>query len=201
MIKTIIFDLGNVVLPFDVRRLAKRLAKHTHFSDTEIIDLLWNDYIADNFETGKMSPKQFFTHICEVCQFKNLTFAEFVPIFNEIFDEDTHISELIPRLKKNYKLGLISNTNQIHVEHILATYPVLGHFEKHWWSNFEGIRKPDPAIYHLALEYFAVRPTETIFIDDLHTNIQSAQKIGIHAIHYKGHKSLLTDLSKLGVVH
>jgi putative hydrolase of the HAD superfamily len=201
MIKTVLFDLGNVVLPFDVMRLAKRLTNYTHLSADEIVAFLWNDHIADNFETGKMSPSHYFEHVSLLCQFRGLTFAEFVPIFNEIFDEDFGVAELIASLKKNYKLGLISNTNAIHVAHILENYPVLTHFERHWWSNEAGVRKPNPKIYHMALSYFSVDPEEAVFIDDLHTNIQSARQLGINAIHYKGLEPLKAELKKLGVHH
>lgn len=201
MIKTVLFDLGNVILPFDVMRLAKRLTRFSQLSAQEIVDRLWNDFIADNFETGKMLPTEYFVHISELCQFKGLTFDEFVPLFNEIFDEDVEIVALISRLKGRYKLGIISNTNAIHVEHLKQTYGYLSHFDRQWWSNEAGVRKPDPAIYEMALKHFSVNPAEAIFIDDLHTNIASAKLLGINAIHYKGVESLKTELAKLGVHH
>ncbi len=201
MIKTVLFDLGNVILPFDVMRLANRLTRYTHLSAQEIVDRLWNDYIADNFETGKMSPTQYFTHISEICNFKGLTYEAFVPIFNEIFEEDAEVIGLIQRLKGKYKLGLISNTNAIHVEHILKRYSHLSHFDRHWWSNEAGVRKPDPAIYKLALDHFGISPAEAVFIDDLHTNIESARKLGINGIHFTGSANLKQELTKLGVQH
>src|SRR4051794_13283913 len=123
MITTVLFDLGNVVLPFDVTRLANRLTAYSHLSALEIVSLLWNDHIADTFETGRMSPNQYFEHVSAMCQFKGLTFDEFVPLFNEIFDEDLEMAALVSRLKAGYKLGLISNTNAIHVAHIRDRYP------------------------------------------------------------------------------
>lgn len=201
MIKTVLFDLGNVILPFDVMRLANRLTRYTHLSAKQIVDMLWNDYIADNFETGKMSPTEYFNHICQACQFKNLTYDEFLPIFNEIFDEDMTIVDLIAKLKGKYKLGIISNTNAIHVEHITKRYSYLSHFDRHWWSNEAGVRKPNPAIYHLALKHFEVSPAEAVFIDDLHVNIASAKNIGINTIHYQGAETLKMELAKLGVKH
>ncbi|MCG3206056.1 MAG: Alpha-D-glucose 1-phosphate phosphatase YihX [Elusimicrobia bacterium] len=201
MIKTVLFDLGNVILPFDVMRLAKRLTKHSHLSAPEIVERLWNDYIADHFETGKMSPQEYFVHITELCQFKDLTYEEFEPIFNEIFDEDAEIVALISRLKGRYKLGIISNTNEIHVRHIKKTYSYLSHFDFHWWSNEAGVRKPNPAIYQMALTHFSVNPSEAVFIDDLHTNIATAKQLGINAIHYKGARALKAELAKLGVEH
>ena len=201
MIKTVLFDLGNVILPFDVMRLANRLTRYTHLPAKDIVDRLWNDHIADFFETGKMSPVEYFSHISALCDFKGLSYDEFVPIFNEIFDENLDITALISNLKGRYTLGLISNTNAIHVEHITKRYEVLSQFDRQWWSNEAGVRKPDPAIYRMALTHFAIQPSEAVFIDDLHTNIAAAQRIGINAIQYQSFDALKTELAKLGVHH
>lgn len=200
MIKLVLFDLGNVILPFDVMRLASRLGAYTHLSVSEIVDRLWNDEIAEVFETGKLEPQHYFERVSKHCGFKGLSYEEFIPLFNEIFDEDKDILTVIEGLKKNYKLGLISNTNPIHSSHIEKTYPLIAsHFEKLWWSSEAGVRKPDPAIYQMALDHFSAAPQESVFIDDMPINIGSAKKLGINGILYKGVTSLKRDLSNLGV--
>jgi FMN phosphatase YigB (HAD superfamily) len=135
MIKTVLFDLGNVILPFDVTRLAARLTAYCRLSTDEIVERLWSDRIANEFETGVMDADEYFAHISEVCAFTGLTFEEFVPIFNDIFVEDEAMNALIRGIKKSHRLGLISNTNPIHVPHVLKNYPTLQHFDRHWWSN------------------------------------------------------------------
>lgn len=199
MIKTVLFDLGNVILPFDVTRLAGRLSRHCSLSINEIVERLWSDGVADLFETGKMSPREYFAHVAQLCEFKNLSFEEFVPIFNEIFDENTEVIDIIARLRARYKLGLISNTNPIHVPYVMDRYAHLQNFEQHWWSNEAGVRKPDPKIYQLALDHFDVEPGEAVFVDDLVPNIESARKMGIRGIVFTGAGPLKAELSQLGV--
>jgi glucose-1-phosphatase len=199
MIKTVLFDLGNVILPFDVSRLAAKLTVYCRLSTEEIVERLWSDRIANEFETGIMGPEAYFQHVSELCGFVGLSFEKFVPIFNDIFVEDVAVGDLIRGLKKNHRLGLISNTNPIHVPHVMKHYPTLHEFEKHWWSNEEGLRKPDPKLYHRALDHFDVEPGEAVFIDDLPTNIESAKNIGIKALLYQGVEPLKMELSKLGV--
>lgn len=199
MIKTILFDLGNVILPFDVTRLARRLTAFSSLKTEEIVKKLWNDHIAEPFETGRMSPDEYFTHISEACGFQNFRFDDFLPLFNEIFDEDKAVVELIINLKNNYKLGLISNTNAIHVTYIKSNFPQLGHFDRHFFSNEVGYRKPHEAIYRLALDHFNSNPQETLFIDDYEINVAAARQLGIHAIHYKGVDHLKENLSQMGI--
>jgi putative hydrolase of the HAD superfamily len=201
MINTVLFDLGNVILPFDVMRLAQGLTKHSHLDAKTIVGHLWNPHIADNFETGKMSPAAYFEHITAACEFKNLSFQEFVPVFNEIFDEETGVVEMLGRMKGRYNLGLISNTNAIHVEHMLGRYDFLSQFDQRWWSNEAGVRKPNPEIFHMALAHFGVQPSESVFIDDLQENVEGAKRLGIHAIQFKDVDTLKKSLQDLGVVH
>jgi putative hydrolase of the HAD superfamily len=201
MINTVLFDLGNVLLPFDVMRLAKGLTKHTHLSAEAIVGHLWNAHIADHFETGKMSPAAYFDHVTSICEFKNLSFQEFVPLFNEIFDPETGVVELLGRMKGRYNLGLISNTNAIHVEHIVNRYDFLSHFDRHWWSNEAGVRKPNPEIFQMALKHFGVNPSESVFIDDLEENVEGAKRLGIYGIQFTDVDTLKKSLHDLGVVH
>jgi len=201
MIKTVLFDLGNVLLPYDLMRLASRLASHSPFSPKEILERIGYDKLAHDFETGRMSPEEYFQCVAHSCQLRHLDFDGFVAIFNDIFDEDTLVVDLITRLKKTYKLGLISNTNAIHVLHLKTTYPCLSHFEQLWFSNEAGVRKPDATIYRLALSHFSCEPSETIFIDDLEPNVVAAKSLGIQGLLYQNVKKLEKDLSALGVVH
>ncbi len=201
MIKTVLFDLGNVILPFDLSRLAGRLKMYSKLSVDEIIANLWNDEIANTFETGMMAPQEYFAHATRVCGFEGLSYEHFVPIFNDIFVEDQEVKDLIGRLGKKYRMGLISNINPIHVPYVIQTCDTLKAFERLWFSNIERVRKPDPAIYRLALDHFDVAPSEALFIDDMPVNIDSARKIGINGVVFKSAGLLKEELTKLGVTY
>ncbi len=201
MIKAVYFDLGNVILPVDGFRMANVLTRYCKQTPDRILESFWNHHIIENFEMGKVSPADFFAHIKTSCDITNLTLDEFVPIFNDIFDEDKRVSTLVTQIKKTCKLGLISNTNAIHVAHLLKTYPIMQVFDHLWLSNEVGVRKPDPAIYKMAISKFGVEPSETVFIDDLSANIDSANAVGMNGIHYQNYVQLVQDLKKLGVMN
>lgn len=201
MIKTVLFDLGNVLMPFDLTRLANQLARYSRFSPAEILQRIAYNQVAEDFETGQMTPREYFNYVTEACAFQDLSYDQFIRIFNDIFEEDSSVYEIVRGLKKNYKLGLISNTNPIHVSHIRASYPNLRHFEELWFSNEAKLRKPDPALYQLALTRFNSSPAETVFIDDYEINVKGARSLGINAVHYKNSTQLKKDLEALGVKH
>src|SRR5882672_3920514 len=142
MIKTVLFDLGNVILPFDLMRLAQKLTHFSPFSAKEILHNIGHNELLHEFEIGKITPKEYFDLATETCQFKNLSYDAFIAIFCDIFDENTDVVQLISQLKGNYQLGIISNTNPIHSSHLKVTYPSLSQFDNIWFSNEAGVRKP-----------------------------------------------------------
>jgi putative hydrolase of the HAD superfamily len=201
MINVVLFDLGNVILPVDGHRMAQKLTKHSPFSPDEILSHFGKKEMLDEFETGRLSNEDFFNHIKERCSFNGLDYHGFLPMFNDIFEEDPSVIALIEELKSHVKLGMISNTNAIHATHLVARYQLFSHFHKVWFSNDVGLRKPDAKIYQIALDHFRVKPEETVFIDDLLPNIEGARKLGIHGIHYRSYEHLVDELNKLGVLN
>lgn len=200
MIKAVVFDLGNVILPFDVMRLASRLTVFSPLSADDLINKLWNNEIAGTFETGALSPEEYFARVTRSCQFTNLPIEKFIPVFNDIFVEDPEVIDLMRKLQSGHKLGLISNTNPIHAAHIREAYPNMALFDQIIFSNEVGIRKPDPGIYMKMLEALKVRAGEVVFIDDTEINVTGARNLGIRGIHYKNIKQLRQELKKSDVL-
>ncbi len=66
-------------------------------------------------------------------------------------------------------------------------------------SCYLGLRKPDAAIYRLALEITQRRPDECLFIDDRLPNIEAAMQIGMRAIHFQDAAQLRTELGENGI--
>jgi 2-haloacid dehalogenase len=67
-------------------------------------------------------------------------------------------------------------------------------------SGDEKLMKPDPAIYALALERFALAPGEAVFIDDVQANVDSAKANGFVAHHFLDAATLRADLARLGLI-
>ena len=66
-------------------------------------------------------------------------------------------------------------------------------------SCFTHLRKPDPAIYRLALNLTQRKPEEACFIDDRALNLEEAARVGMHTIHFRNTEQLRRDLMALGV--
>jgi len=201
MIKIILFDLGNVILPFDVMRLVERLSRYSPLSPREIVKNLWSSRIAEQFETGQITSSEYFSHVKDQCQLSGISYEEFIPLFNNIFEEDEDVVGLVERLKNNYSLGIISNTNPLHLSHVRKAFSCLSYFDHQLYSNEARVRKPNAEIYNMALDRFSINPRETVFIDDIRENVSAATDLGMNGIHYQGYPQLTSDLNKMGVIH
>ena len=60
-----------------------------------------------------------------------------------------------------------------------------------------GLRKPNPAMYTLALERLEISPDEAVFLDDFEPMVKGAEQVGIHAIHVTDHTEAIKQVQEL----
>jgi len=103
-----------------------------------------------------------------------------------------YIRELHPR----YKVGLLSNAWDDLRQTLHTRWGIDGLFDELIISAEVKLVKPDPRIFHLAVDRLGVQPGETVFIDDIAENIDAARKEGLIAIHYQGTQKALDELNQ-----
>ncbi|MDP2906123.1 MAG: HAD family phosphatase [Candidatus Omnitrophota bacterium] len=200
-IKAIIFDLGNVLVDFDHRVAANRIAQYCNKSARDIYDLFFDSETTRLFEEGKISEEDFFLKVKSALDL-DLDFSGFVPIWNEIFFlsiKNRAVYALAEKLKKRYRTAVLSNINSLHYEYIKKTFPVFGAFHEVFTSCQLGFIKPDHRIYAGALSALGVRACEAFYTDDRLELIESAAKLGIRCATFSGFVQLETDLAGAGI--
>ena len=200
-IEVVLFDLGNVILPFNHYQIAEKLARFSESRELSdpprIFSYLFDRHegAVNNYEIGKMSSIEFFNQVKERIKL-TLPFDAFVPIWNEIFTENHEVSELIRFLKGKKRLGVLSNTNPLHFEYALSTFPILNLFDKWILSHEVGFKKPAVEIFLKAMEWASVPPTKILFIDDIREHVEVAASVGMQAIHFTSAQQLVRELSR-----
>jgi putative hydrolase of the HAD superfamily len=100
--------------------------------------------------------------------------------------------------RDGYRVGLITNNVREGSGSWRALLPVDELFEVVVDSSEVGMRKPNPAIFHHALDLLGgVAPEEAVFLDDAPGNVAGAQRAGLHAIHVDDPDQALADLDAL----
>ena len=200
-IEVILFDLGNVILPFDHYQIAEKLYRFTQdqeFQDPQkIFSFLFDPQkgAINDLDIGKVSPSGFFQSIQTTLDL-SISFDEFIPLWSDIFVEDRGVSQIILALKKRGRLGLLSNTDPLHFNYILSKFPIIQIFDK-WILSYEvGFKKPAIEIFQTAMKWASVEPKKILFVDDIKEYVDVAVSLGMHGIHFISSDQLKEELNK-----
>jgi HAD superfamily hydrolase (TIGR01509 family) len=201
-IKNIIFDLGGVLLNLDYG-LTNQALKEIGLSE---IDRIYTQKLQpelfDDYETGRISSEKFRAELSKLIG-RKIDNDQLDKAWNAmLLDFPEERIRLLEKLKKRYRLFLLSNTNDIHITAYssylkrIFGFPDLSHiFEKEYYSYRVGKRKPDKEIFELVLSENDLNPSETFFIDDSIQHVQGAQRVGIHAYHLQKPETILEVFS------
>ena len=189
-IKNIIFDLGGVVLDIDESIVYKELEKlglsvSELARSKEFMDLL------SKFDIGVYTAPTFRKKCKELLGLEKMTDQKFDGIWNAmLLDIPRERIEALEKVKKHYKIFLMSNTNVIHYDLYIRDLQLrFGYhefdelFNKSYFSFDIHLEKPDPRFFELILDHEGLLPEETLFIDDTEANIKAAKSLGIHTYH------------------
>lgn len=201
-IKVILFDLGNVLVDFDLKPAVERISRFCSKSPDEIFSLFFDSCLTSSFEKGKLSPEEFYKQTKEMLDLK-LSYESFVPIWNEIFffsSKNRSVYHIANLLKKHYRIALLSNTNILHYGHIKNSFPIFNVFEKLFLSFEIGAAKPDKIIYSKVIEVLGVLPENIFYTDDRSELVDSASRLGIKSFVFTSTEQLIKDLFSLNIV-
>ncbi len=196
----IVFDLGQVLLRFDYKYFVEKVNRHKAGIGERFLEHYKNNYeIHRDFEKGLISEKYFLSRMLE---FLDHTIDEetFCKYWSDIFFFNDDVITLLPVLKKNYKLYLISNTNSIHKKYGYQNYEFLKLFDKLILSHEVKFIKPEKEIY-LEVEKVSGFPSEEhIFIDDILEYVDAAKSLGWDGIQFVGYEDLVMNLKRRNIL-
>lgn len=202
MIKNIIFDFGAVLIPID-----ETLTWESFEKAGALNELKDQSDTFQKFEKGELSKDQFLQNI-QPYFFRKVFLPDLANAWNGMLKPlpEERVS-FLKKLKKDYRIFLLSNTNELHIQHIKDTAgPFLykqftRQFEKIYYSHEAGMRKPDKEIFELVLKENNLKPEETFYIDDGKKHIKTAKSMGIKTWHFDPDEDDINDLDKVLSTH
>ena len=197
MISTLLFDFGDIFINLDKNAPKRELSKYAENVDYDKINQL-----AENYEVGSISTTQFFKMLKQILP--NATDPELLAGWNSILkDFPKYRLEFLKQLaaNKKYKLILLSNTNEAHIEWVKTNIPFFEEFKSYFdvfYLSYEiHLRKPNKTIYDFVLKENNLQPEEILFIDDTFENTETASKIGIKTWNLDPLKHDIIDLFQI----
>jgi len=184
-IRNIIFDLGGVLLNIDPKKTIEAFGKLGMKQLVGDKGLSYDHDIFYMMEQGQITSDEFRYGVIELLPQK-VSFQEIDDAWTAmLLDFPAVRVELIKNLRKDFKIYLFSNTNAIHVEKFHSNFrnqhrfEVSSLFERDFYSNEIGYRKPSPESYQEIIKLSGINPEESLFIDDSLLNIESAIHFGL----------------------
>ena len=199
-ISVIVFDLGNVLLPFDYNKLTTKLDKVESGLGECFVEAYFGNYeFHRDFERGKITDEMFIKRMLEILNNK-IDSESFCNYYANIFKVNEDVAALLPKLKKNYKLILLSNTDPIHKKYGWEHYDFLKHFDELILSHEIGAVKPEEEIYRAVEKASGAPSEEHIFIDDIEKYVAAAKSLGWDGLHFTNCNSLVKDLGLRSII-
>jgi FMN phosphatase YigB (HAD superfamily) len=199
MIKTIIFDLGKVVIPFDFSRAYRAMEGLCGYKAAEIPARIATSDLVTRFETGRVEPQDFVEQLCGMLDLE-MDYARFCELWSSIFLPETLVPEtMLAGLRKRFRLLLLSNTNAIHFQMVQQNYAIIRQFHDYVLSYRVGALKPSPVIYQEAIARAECRPEECFFTDDIAAYVEAARGHGMDAVLFQSREQLEKELLARGI--
>ena len=195
--KAIIFDLGGVILNIDYLLTINEFEKLGIENASDFYSKKMQNPIFDKIEVGEINSKEFMEALKKKCN--NTSLEQVENAWNAMLsDLPQNRLTLIKKLRDKYKIFLLSNTNEIHMQ---AFQNKIG--EKTWvefsalfdkiYLSFEiGFRKPAESAFKIILKENNLKPNEVLFIDDSPQHIETAERLGMNCYYLLDEEDITT---------
>jgi len=199
-IKAIIFDLGGVVFDFSFDKTFEHWSKAIGKDVHEIKKQFKFGDSFEKFERNEISPEQFIEYASQQLNHKFNT-KNFELGWNAIYlNSFPGIKELLIKLRSNFQLVALTNTNVIHSKIWKTKFAdTLKIFEKVFSSHEIRTRKPEVTSYQTVLDYLSLEPQQTLFLDDNEEYINAAKKLGINTILVSSYNEMMQRLKEFEI--
>ncbi len=184
-VKAVIFDFGGVLVRTRSQHLRRAWEERLGLPPGGASAAVFSGERGRAAQLGQISDVEHWRAIGEALGLAGAALAEFRHDFfaEDILDQD--LLAYVDRLAvAGLHVGLLSNAADNARSVFAKKYGILGHFHSVTISAEEGVMKPDPRIFHVALARAGVRPDEAIFVDDFAENVAGAQVIGMIGVHF-----------------
>lgn len=181
MIKNVVFDIGNVILNFNVEKVLKEFTQDTD-EQNFIFDNIINspEWLKNSLiDTGYISREDAIKIVQDRTNHeRDFLIEKFWNTYNDYAFVDERMLDLIVKLtQSNYKVYLLSNINPYTHDKINETN-LLSLVDGYVFSYKEHMVKPFKGIYNILIERYSIVPSESLFIDDNLNNINTGNEIG-----------------------
>ena len=200
-VETLLFDLGNVLIKWDPKRVYRTIFKTEAEIDeflAEVCTMDWNEQQDKGrpiVEANRILIEKFPQYQSEIEAY----YGRWTEMLGGAIGGTVEILEELKE-SRNFRLYALTNWSAETFPEALKRYEFLQYFKEILVSGKEGMKKPSAEIYELALSRFGIDAATTIFIDDSARNVAAAEAMGIKSIHFQSSEQLRAELKALSIL-
>lgn len=198
-IRTLFWDVGGVLLSnaWDQEQRLRAL-EHFHLEESEFRER--HEMVVSRFETGRLTLAGYLerTVFCRPRSFSREDFTAYLFAQSQPKPESLALAKELAAAGR-WQMATINNESRELNLYRIQQFGLREIFRVFFSSCFVKLRKPDEAIYELALAMTQREPQDCVFIDDREVNLESARRLGMHALHFHDAPRLRRELHQLGV--
>jgi putative hydrolase of the HAD superfamily len=196
-IRAIFWDIGGVLVRTVDRTPRAALAARLGTNYDALVDLIWGGERGRQAQRGEISAEEQWAAACRAL---NWPVEQWQDLEREFFTGDkldTDLVAYIRTLHTRYRTGVISNALSNVRPAVEQLWKIADAFDALIFSAEVGVMKPDPHIFHAALQAIGAQPGEAVFVDDVLENVEGAQAVGMQAIHFRSPEQAREELKNL----
>lgn len=159
-----------------------------------------HELVVTAFETGRLNLEEYLqrTVFYQPRPFTFEAFRDFMFGRSKSYPDTLALMERIARAGR-WLLATLNNESLELNEHRIRAFGLRKIFKLFLTSCFLGVKKPEAAIYRLALQLTQLDPRECVFIDDRALNLECAAQVGMHIVQFQDAAQLAGELRNFGV--
>ncbi len=198
-IRTLLIDLGNVLLHFSHTKMCVQIADACQAPVADLERILFKEHLQRRFERGEISEEGF-RQTLEAELGRPLNAQVLKRAGSDIFTLNEPMVVLLDRWKRDgYRLVLLSNTCVTHYEWVHEHFDLLNRFDECVLSYEVGAAKPEEAIFQAALRAIHCPAAECFYTDDIEDYVARGREFGLRAEVFRDVPTLKRQLEQLGV--
>lgn len=180
-----LFDLGNTLIRLAYERVLENVCCDATVTRDELVDVLEAPGGYRDLERGAVPFLEFYEHLCESAGYRG-SIRDLKAVWSDFFDGPIPgVEELLQRVRERYRVGFLSNSNEVHAELIPRRFSALFQKDDRFVFSYRfHVAKPDPEMFRRALEVLGALPQHVVFVDDLIENVDAARTIGIRSFQF-----------------
>ena len=196
-----LFDLGNTLIKLAYERVIERIIRDANVDRDALLEIFDAPGGYRDLERGAGTFFDFYDFLCNRAGYRG-DIHQFRETWSDFFDGTIPgIEGVLERVRERYRVAFLSNSNEVHAELIPRKFSTLFRKDDRFIFSYRfRVAKPDPEMFHRALEVVGALPQQAVLVDDLIENVIAARGVGMRAYQFRDAATLARELEADGLL-